>query len=53
MRRALTSVPGVGEISIEAGDPDFTVAYDSTKLKPADIVAKLQAAGETGARHKT
>jgi copper chaperone CopZ len=52
VRGALANVPGVGKIDIEAGEPDFTVHYDSTKITPADIVAKLKAAGESGARVK-
>jgi len=52
VRGALSKVDGIGEISIKAGDPDFTVHYDSKKVKPADIVAKLQAAGEKGAKVK-
>jgi copper chaperone CopZ len=52
VRGALANVPGVGRVDIAAGAPDFTVHYDSKQVKPADIVAKLKAAGETGARVK-
>ena len=52
MRGALGKVDGIGEIAIKVGDPDFTVHYDSKKIRPADIVAKLKAAGEEDARIK-
>ena len=52
MRGALAKVDGISQIDIKAGDKDFTVHYDPSKIKPADIVAKLVAAGETGARVK-
>lgn len=52
MRGALAKVDGVGEIAIKAGDKDFTVHYDAAKIKPADMVAKLVAAGESGAKVK-
>lgn len=53
MRGALGKVDGIGEIAIKAGDKDFTVHYDSKKIKPADIAAKLVAAGEKGAKVKS
>ncbi|MBK8097383.1 MAG: hypothetical protein IPK26_09760 [Planctomycetes bacterium] len=52
MRGALGSVPGIGDIAIKAGDKDFKVNYDSKKIKPDEIVAKLVAAGEKGAKVK-
>jgi len=52
VRGALEKVPGVTKIDIAAGQKDFTVHYDATKIKPADLVAKLVAAGETGAKVK-
>ena len=52
MNGALGKVDGVMDVAIKAGDDDFTVTYDSSKLKPADIVTKLQAAGEKGAKVK-
>lgn len=52
MRGAIGSVPGIGEIAIKAGDMDFKVHYDSKQIKPDDIVAKLIAAGEKGAKVK-
>lgn len=53
MRGALDKVPGVTHIDIKAGDKDFTVHYDPAKIQPADMVAKLKAAGESGAKVKT
>lgn len=52
MRGALAKVPGVGKIDIKAGDPDFTVHYDSKQVKPDAIVAALIAGGEKGAKLK-
>ena len=52
MRGALEKVDGVSQIDIKVGDPDFTVHYDAAKIKPADMVAKLVAAGEAGAKVK-
>jgi hypothetical protein len=52
VRGALANVAGVGDIEIAEGANDFTVHYDSAKVKPADIVAKLHAAGEKDAKHK-
>jgi len=52
VRGALSKVDGVGQIDIKAGDKDFTVHYDSKKINPADMVAKLIAAGEKGAKVK-
>lgn len=52
MRGALGKVDGIGQIQIKAGDPDFTVAFDSKKIDPPAIAAKLVAAGETGAKVK-
>lgn len=51
MRGALANVPGIGEIAIKAGDKDFKVHYDSKKIKPDEIVAKLKTA-EPGAKVK-
>ena len=53
MRGALSKVDGVGEIAIKAGDPDFTVHYDSKKVQPAAIVKALIDGGETGAKVKS
>ena len=53
MRSALKNVDGIGPIEIKAGDPDFTVRYDSKKLRPEAIVKALVAGGETGAKVKT
>jgi hypothetical protein len=53
VRGALANMPGIGDIAIKAGDPDFTVHYDSKRVKPADIVAKLVAAGEKDTKVKT
>jgi hypothetical protein len=52
VRGALGKVDGIGQIDIEVGDPDFTVHYDSKKIAPPAIVARLVAAGETGAKVK-
>lgn len=53
MRSALGPVAGVGAIDIKAGDPDFTVHFDSKKVSQAAIVAALKAGGEPGARVKS
>ena len=53
MSGALDKVPGIGEIAIKAGDKDFTVHYDSTKIKPDEIVKLLVAKGEKGAKVKS
>jgi hypothetical protein len=53
VRGALGKVDGIGEIAIKAGDPDFTVHYDSSKIQPPKIVELLRAAGEDGAKVKT
>lgn len=53
MRGALGKVDGVGQIAIKAGDPDFTVHYDSSKIQPAKMVELLHAAGEKGAKVKS
>lgn len=52
MRGALGKVDGIGQIAIKAGDQDFTVHYDSSKIQPPRIVELLQAAGEKGAKVK-
>lgn len=52
MRGALGKMDGVGEIAIKAGDKDFTVNFDSKKVKPDAIVEALKKAGETGAKVK-
>lgn len=53
MRGALEKVDGISQIDIKSGDPDFTVHFDATKIKPADMAAKLVAAGKTGAKVKS
>jgi len=53
VRGALDKVDGISRIDIKAGDKDFTVHYDAAKLKPAEIVAKLVAGGEAGAKVKS
>lgn len=52
MRGALENVPGIGKISIEVGDDDFTVEYDSTRIRPDAMVKALVAGGEKGAKVK-
>jgi len=52
VRGALGKVDGISQIDIKADDKDFTVHYDAAKIKPADMVAKLVAAGESGAKVK-
>ena len=52
MSGALDKVDGISKIDIKKGDKDFTVHYDATKIKPADIAAKLVAGGEAGAKVK-
>lgn len=52
MRGALGNVDGVARIDIRAGEKDFTVHYDPARITPQQMVAKLQAAGETNARVK-
>jgi copper chaperone CopZ len=47
---ALESVAGVGKIDITANTQDFVVHYDDSIIKPEQIVAKLVAAGEEGAK---
>jgi copper chaperone CopZ len=51
--KTLTKMPGVGAITIKQGDKDFSVAYDSKVVKPADLTAALVAAGEKGAKVKS
>ena len=46
MSGALRKLPGIGTIEIEQGKKDFTVAYDSTKVKVDEMLAALKAAGE-------
>ena len=53
MSGALANVPGVGKVDIAAGAPDFTVHYDSKRVKPADILAALHAKGEKDAKLKS
>jgi len=53
VRGALGKVDGISQIDIKAGDMDFTVHYDPAKVKLADMVAKLVAAGEAGAKVKS
>ncbi len=53
MRGALGKVDGISQIDIKSGDKDFTVHYDAKKIKPADMVAKLVAAGKAGAKVKS
>lgn len=48
----LAGVAGVGQLTLNAGGKDFTAHYDSKKIQPADIVAKLVAAGEAEAKVK-
>ena len=52
MRGALAKVNGVGTVDIKAGDPDFTVHYDSKRVTKDAIVKALVDAGETGAKAK-
>jgi hypothetical protein len=52
VRGALANVPGVGTIDIKAGDPDFTVHFDSKKVTADAIVTALIAGGEKGAKKK-
>ena len=53
MSGALEKAPGVSKIDIKEGEMDFTVHYDPAKIKPADMVAKLKAAGEDKAAIKS
>ena len=53
MRGALKDVAGVSAIAIKEGDKDFSVTYDPSRITPADMVAKLKAAGEAGAKIKS
>ena len=53
MSGALDKVPGVGNIAIKKGDKDFTVNYDSTKIKPDEMVKLLVAKGEKDAKVKS
>jgi copper chaperone CopZ len=52
VRGALANVPGIAKIDIKAGDPDFTVHFDDTKVKADEIVKALIAGGEKGAKVK-
>lgn len=52
MRGALEKVDGISRIDIKKGDKDFAVHYDPAKIKPAEMVAKLIAAGKAGAKVK-
>lgn len=51
-REKLTGVEGIGELTLNPGGKDFTVCYDSKKVTPAQIAAKLVAAGEADAKVK-
>jgi copper chaperone CopZ len=53
VRGALEKVDGVSKIDIKQDDMDFTVHYDPKKIKPADMVGKLVAAGEKDAKVKS
>ncbi len=53
MRGALEKADGVTRIDIKEGEKDFTVHYDPARIQPADMVAKLKAAGEDKAAIKT
>ncbi len=53
MRGALDNAPGVSKTDIAEGHADFTVHYDSAKIKPEEIVSKLVAGGEEDARIKS
>ena len=53
MRATLEKLPGVKGAEITAGNAEITVHYDAAKIKPADMVAKLVAAGESGAKVKS
>ena len=53
MRSALKPVAGVGTIDIKAGDPDFTVHFDSKKVTKEAIVTALKAGGEPDAKLKS
>ena len=53
MRGALKGVDGIGQVAIAAGNPDFTVHYDSKKIQPAQIVELLHKGGEKGAKIKS
>lgn len=52
MRGAIGKMDGVGEIAIKAGDKDFTVNFDSKKVKLDAIVAALKAV-EPGTKVKS
>lgn len=43
MRGALSGVPGVANVNIKSGsDPNFSVEYDASKLKPEDLLKAIQ-----------
>jgi copper chaperone CopZ len=43
VRGALSGVPGVANVHIKAGsDPNFTVEYDASKVKPEDLLKAIQ-----------
>ncbi len=46
MRGALTRLPGVQSVQVEAGKTEFAVAYDPTKADVAKMLDSLKAAGE-------
>jgi hypothetical protein len=50
---ALKKLPGIGTYDVKEGAPDFSVAYDSKRVKPDDIVKALVAAGEKDAKVKS
>jgi len=47
---ALQKIPGVGSYDVKQGAKNFTVSYDSKRVKPDDIVKALVAAGEKNAK---
>lgn len=50
VRKHLADVDGVGEVVYQDGAKDFTIHFDSKKVKPEQIVAKLVASGEPGTK---
>ncbi|MGK0155019.1 MAG: copper chaperone CopZ [Neolewinella sp.] len=52
MRSSLEGVEGVGKIDIAAGNADFTVHFDSKKIK-ADAICEAIKKKEAGAKIKT
>ena len=45
MRSAL-KMPGITGIEIKAGNPDFKVSYDASKVKVDEMLTALEKAGE-------